>query len=235
MFNPESSTESKNLQEIVDFRFKQKSAERLIEYVTGIRLDNPEIGDRLTLDRKIIREKYHLPAKRGNLADYERFLKNLAKENNVVIRSKSDCGNFFDNYPEANGVYFREVNQVGVDIDKTTAESYTDDIITLEHELIHAIQRRYYPRMPSEIREYEAYVLRINIEIIREYFDDLESPLFTLLAAPLLGSVRHSYEEMSKKEGKNINPEWDNPYYFLEKVDKLDSAEIEVVRASRAD
>jgi hypothetical protein len=233
MFKPESPTESRNLQEIIDFRFKQRSADRLIEYITGMRLDDPGIGDRLLMDRKIIREKYHFPQTRGELVDYERFLKSVAKEKGVLIRNKSDCGSFFKDYPESGGVYFGDANQIGVDIDTATTESYRGDLVTLEHELIHALQRKYYPRMSSEIREYEAYVTGINIEGIRKYFDNIQSPLLTFLAAPLLGSVHHSYKENSKKEGFEIKPEWDNPYYFLEKVDKLDPAEIEAIRLSK--
>lgn len=235
MFKPESSTESKNLQEIIDFRFRQKSADRLIEYITGMRLDNPEIDDRLIMDRKIIREKYHLPEKRGELTDYDRFLKSVAKKEGVKIKNTSDVGSFFKDTQDAAGVYFREMNQIATDINTTTSESYGKSLITLEHELIHALQYKYYPEMPTEIREYEAYVIGISIEGIKEYFDDLESPLFTLLAAPLLGSVYFSYKEESERKGIEIKPNWDNPYYFLEKVDKLDPTEIEDVRLNKSE
>ncbi len=235
MFKPESSTEYKNLQEIIDFRFKQMSADRLIEYITGMRLDDPEIGERLLTDRKIIREKYNFPQTRGELVDYERFLKDVAKKKGVLIRNTSDCGSFFDDHPEARGVYFRDSNQIGTDVDTATAESYGSNLITLEHELIHALQYKYYPRMPSEIREYEAYVAGISIEGIKKYFDDLKSPLLTLLAAPLLSSVYFSYKEDSEAKGYEIKPEWDSPYYFLEKVDKLDPVEIEDIRLSKTE
>lgn len=233
MFKPESAAESKNIQEMVDFRFKQPSADRLMEYMVGMRCDNPDILQRLITDKRIMQEKYHLPEKRGSLTEYDRFLRNIAKENNVEIRNKSDCGVFFKEVPSnVMGVYMQEENQIGADIDTSNAESYAEGLLVLEHELIHSLQKKYYPRMPVEIREYEAYIVGWHFDHLKDY-SGLSSVLNILINTSLLHSVRYGYEQKSKKEGFEVKPEWDDPYYFLEKVDKLSPDEIEKTKLDK--
>lgn len=236
MFKPESPVESKNLKEIIDFRFNQMPAQRLIEYITGMKPNDPAIVERLITDQKIFRTKYHLPFKTEGfgITNYDRFLRNIAEENNVLIRSTSDCGNFFDKHPDAGGVYFKEVNQIGVDIDTSSNESYGKSLITMEHELIHALQHKYYPRMPIEIREYEAYIAGGNFDFLKDD-TDAEGVLSIFFSNYLLGSINHWYKEENEKKGIEIKPEWDSPYYFLEKVDKLDPTDIEAIRLSKSE
>ncbi|MEI6553922.1 MAG: hypothetical protein WCO09_05135 [bacterium] len=236
MFKPELPIESIKLQEIIDFRFNQISAERLAEYITGMRFDNPDIVERLITDQKIFRAKYHLPltTEGFGITNYDRFLRRIAKENDVLIKNTSDCGIFFTENSNAGGVYFKETNQIGVDIDDANYESYGKSLSVMQHELIHALQRKYYPRMPIEIREYEAYIACGNFDSLKDY-SGAQGVLSIFFSNYLLGSINHWYKEESDKKGAEVKPEWDSPYYFLEKIDKLDPAKIEDVRLSKSE
>ena len=41
-----------------------------------------------------------------------------------------------------------------------------------------------------------------------------------------MGSVDHWYDDTSQKMGYKIEPEWDNPEYFLKNVDKISEEKI---------
>ncbi len=215
----------KEIKELLDFRFNQSYASRLSEYITGLRPEDPKMVDRLIEDQKIIRTKYDLPYyyEFNSIPEYEDFLYNIAKKYGTDIRTKSECGKFFDEVPFANGVAFGDINAVGLNIDKETDKTYTKSLLVLEHELIHVMQKNQTPAMPTEHREYEAYISGLNIDAIREHPNDLEV-IFSFLIG---GSVNTWYNLESKEKGELLKPKWNNPEYFLTNVDKIDQRYID--------
>ena len=173
-------------------------ANKLSEQIIGLRINDPALPDRLIEDQKIIRAKYSLPKleARGNLDEYERDLLDIAKSTGVTIKSKSECGQFFNDYSYVGGVNFEKENKIGVDIDKTDSKSYSKSLGILEHELIHALQNKYHPRMPIEQMEYEAYIAGGNNELIKEHPE-----IAKLVFENLIGtSVKHWYEQNRKEK-----------------------------------
>ena len=217
------------LQEKIDSRFKQSYGSRLIEHVTGINPEDPKILERLIEDQKIIRAKYNLPAfdslKGYGITNYERFLKGIAEKFKVKINETSNCGSFFKENPDADGVYIAEENKIGLDIDKTSVYTYNASLQLLEHELIHAMQIQYYPLMPVELMEYEAYVSFVNLSKM----SDPEMAAMFLFNCGFLDSVRYGYEEASRKKGLEVKPKWNNPLFFLEHVDMMDKGDLEKI------
>ena len=135
--------EKLSVAEKIKFRQQQSEASRMVEYITGLSLDSPELFDRMEEDQVRVREKYGLPSrdyKFANPAEYERHLRNLAEVNGVEIRSKSDCGKFFEENPIAGAVYFDHNKSVGVGIEKTDIKKYFEGVTSLEHETIHSLQ-----------------------------------------------------------------------------------------------
>lgn len=178
---------------------------KLSEYLIGLKIDDPQIVERLIEDQKIIRAKYGLPSVDtvANPTEYERLLRAMAEDLGVEIKSTGEFGKFFDE-SHAGGVYFEDQNKIGVDINTESRESYIRSINILEHELIHALQHKNSPRMPIELMEYEAYVAGGNNEALK---DDPE--LVDFVFRYLIGnSVSHWYSFESKKRGEGISPTW---------------------------
>jgi len=199
----------------VRFRESQSTSSRLCELLTGMRPDNPKIFDRLREDQAIIRHKYELPENRkvrlANPVEYIAMLKKMAKKEKVSIRSKDEFGNFFKEHPAA-AVYEEENNTIGVNISYESKEDLRKGAQMLEHEMIHALQKKYYPDMPIEVMEYEAYLSSWNVDYLVEKEDMLEDAIGFFI----LGSVRHFYKE------KDLKMEWDSPRWFLKQVDKIE-------------
>lgn len=180
-------------------------ATKLSEHLIGMKIDDPQIVERLVEDQKVIRAKYGLPSvdSMPSPSEYERLLRNIAEDLGAEIKSTDEFGKFFDE-SHAGGVYFEDQNKIGVDINYATRESYIRSINVLEHELIHALQHRNSPRMPIELMEYEAYIAGGNNEALR---DDPE--LVDFVFRYLIGnSVSHWYSFESKKRGEDISPAW---------------------------
>jgi len=217
--------ENKPIDKTIDERFKESSTDRLVEYITGLKLDSPELINRLKTDQQIIRAKYGLPDREfkfANPSEYERYLKELARLNNVPIRNKSECGDFFEKY-RASGVFFEKDKTIGSNIDRSSLNKYTDSLVTLEHETIHSLQDKFYPSMPIEVREYEAYVANWNINFLEENFEEMD----VIFGFQVGESVRFWYrEEGEGKEGKK-DPEWDRPEYFLLNIDGISKEKID--------
>jgi hypothetical protein len=173
--------------------FFRDTANNLSEKILGMKVDNPEIINRLVEDQKVIRAKYGLPDldARESLGDYENYLRNRVSELGVTIEEESGCGKFFEEFRQAGGVFMDNERKIGVNIKKDDVQEYARSLNTLEHELIHAIQNIRYPSMPIELMEYEAYVAGGNMGVLREDTEIVEV-LFGLL---IEGSVRHWYEE----------------------------------------
>lgn len=201
-----------------EFRENQSYASRLAERITGLRPEDPRMPERLTEDRQFIREKYKLPNEAmlaDNPTEYKKQLEKIAKANGVKIKSKSDCGSFFQENPWTQGAAFEHESSIGLDVNQTNLQEYKTSVLIFEHELIHAIQMKKSPDLPIEGMEYEAYVASLNIEFLKENpaSDDVEF-LFDYYVG---GSVKHWYEEKGAENGTPVEPEWNNAEYFLAK------------------
>lgn len=215
------SSEAQRIKERIAFRTKQSFSERLAEYLTGLDLNSPEMIPRLIEDQKVIRAKYGLPQKDAilNSTEYELLLKNMAKKAGVAIRPKSECGDFFEKYRFAGAVNYSSEKKIGIDIDKSTEKDYARGLNALEHELIHSFQTEKYPSMPIELMEYEAYVAGGNMKIFETNPEAVEVVFGMLMA----GSIGNWYSEESEKRGTTVKPEWNNPEFFLKKVDNINA------------
>lgn len=221
-----NQTELKSVNERINDRFSQTRTDRVVEYITGLRFDSPDLLDRMEEDQIRVREKYGLPSrdyKFANPAEYERYLRDLAEVNGVQIRPKSDCGNFFEENPIAGAVYFDHNKSIGVGIEKTDIKKYFEGVTSLEHETIHSLQDKYYPEMPIEVMEYEAYVANWNIDYLRS---DKEA-IKVVFDFGIGISVGHWYKEQSEERGEVIRPRWDSPEYFLLNVDDVSQEQID--------
>jgi hypothetical protein len=227
----ESHEEKKDSQKIIELRFNQSYNSRLIEYATGLRPDDPGMGDKLVEDTKRIEAKYDLPPMTGPLTEIEYKLREIARKNKVDIRDKSACGVFFEENPYE-GVYLSELNATGVDINKNEKEEYWKSLLTLRHEIIHALQHARYPGMPIEVSEYEAYIGgNLSADRLRQNPEKIE----TVLGFYLSGSVLFWYKEENKKrkQGESkIKPAWDDPEFFLRQIDNVSDQEIEKYKQS---
>ncbi|MEK7579568.1 MAG: hypothetical protein AAB460_03515 [Patescibacteria group bacterium] len=223
------------IRELVEFRYRQSFGSMLAEYITGLRPDDPKMIERLRDDQKIIRAKYQLPESTAipNPADYERLLRNIAKELAVEIKERSACGSFFTENFFAGGVHFKGEKKIGVDIKRRNLLEYRKDLRVLEHELIHALQGLNSPQMPIELAEYEAYIAGCNIEFMRT--DSNIKNLESFFSFFIGGSVNHYYKYLSNKEGRKIIPKWDDPKFFLEEIDGVDKDEVSKVLRTNTD
>lgn len=217
-------TKGKNKEQLIDgiieFREKQPKIDRFCEYLTGLRLIDPLLLDKLIEDQKVIRAKYGLPNINIIFDDpnqYEEILKKIAQDINVRIEKKSEFGSFFTD-GSSSGVYFN--NRIGLSIDKSDKEKYSLSISTLEHEIIHSLQRRNQPKMPIEQQEYEANIANFNFD--DEMIDILrKNPSWTdVIFRKILISVSYFYEPMEE------TPIWNNPEYFLTQVDKINEEQL---------
>jgi hypothetical protein len=219
----------RDVEGVIESRVNQLYSDRLIEYITGLRTGDQRLFERLATDQKIIRAKYGLPSIENlpsfRLADYERFLNGLIEKYKVEVRETSDCGAFFEENPDAGGVYFENENKIGVDINRHSGYTYNMSLRMYEHEIVHAIQHRFYPSMPVEIREYEAYLAFMDFSNLR----DADSAVNHLLHQGLVESVKFWYEDQKERGNIDGSPKWNNPRYFLEHVDKVDKLEIDKI------
>jgi hypothetical protein len=221
-------------EEMVEFRFKQSRASRLAEYITGMRPDDPKMPERLILDQKIIRARYKLPERKAAFTtptEYEHFLKARAEQLGVTIKDKSECGTFFGENPMVGGIHFEEDKVIGLGIKKDSRDEYAKTLGTLEHELIHAEQFQASPRMPIELKEYEAYIAGINAKVVTE--GDPQGIEWAIFDFYIGSSVNFWYDDKNqnrKPEEPEATPVWNNPEYFLNNIDKVDHKVIEAYK-----
>ena len=223
---PVEASDSARTQKIVAERRKQTFSSRLSEYLTGMKPEDPRMVERLATDQEIIRGKYNLPSRKLPPAEFERAMMQMVKSLGVKIKSKSECGKFFEENPFAGAVHFGESKQIGMDMDRTDREAYFRSLGTLEHELVHAIQQSKSASMPIELMEYEAYVAGVNMEYLRANPEAINDALFNFFIGV---SVNTHYHLESEKKGARVSPVWDNPEYFL-KLDGIDPNTIENIR-----
>lgn len=221
-----NQSETVSVEKIIEDRFSQIKADRLSEYVIGLRLDDPKLLDRLQEDQLAVRAKYKLldrDYKFANPSEYEKYLTELARSNDIEIRPVNEYGKFFAEQNISRAAYLEEERTVVNSVDKTTRETYLRGIIQLEHELIHGLQHKYYPEMPIELAEYEAYVASWNIDYLRDHQENLK----TVFNVGLTYSVFADFDDKSEKLGREIKPIWDSPEYFLRNVDGVSEEAIQ--------
>ncbi len=206
--------EVKRVQETTESKEESASyGTQLLEHLTGLKIDDPKILEKLVEDKKRIRTKYNLPHEAMAKifpAEYERRLRELAKEFQTDIRSKAEFEKFFERHSHAAALYDPPEKNIVADVNKhESLEEYTKSLATLEHEVIHAIQRVRSPGMPIEVQEYEAY-LGANFHNLEELHNDpdREEVLDTLFTYQVGVSVNHWYHEQSDMLKEEVRPDW---------------------------
>ena len=218
-------TEQQNIDKKIENRFGQDRNERLVEHLLGYNFNNPKIFDKLDDDQNRAIVKYGLPVREfmfQNPGEYENILRNMAKENGVIITGKSDCGSFFDK-EGVEGAYFIDDRKIGINIDRSSQDEYILSLQTLRHELMHALQHKFYPNMSIEEREYEAHISGWNLVLLRENIEDLPKLFWNSVSS----SVDFWYQKISDELGYEVNPEWDSPEYFLRNIDGVNDTVIQ--------
>ncbi len=227
--------EVKSVEEKIKDRFSQTKPDRLVEYLTGLRLGDPKLLDRLEEDQEIVRAKYGLRNRNFNLSnpsDYESYLRELAQVNGVSIRPTSDCGQVIrENMDDNRSVFIENDSVIGNNIDKSTREEYLGSLINLEHEVIHSLQYKLTPDMPIEVCEYEAYIANWAINYLRKNPTVVEY----MFSCGIDRSVNDWYREQSEKFGEIVRPSWDSPEYFLLNVDGVSQEQIDEYKARQVD
>lgn len=222
-FEASLSIDEAKYQERIHFRENQSLISRLTEYITGFHIEEPRLPERICRDHELIRFKYSLPSRMVRVnspSEYERVLRERARALGILIRPKSDCGVFFKENQFAGGVFLSEERSIGADVNRNTKEKYRSSLITLEHEIIHAAQSKNSPGMPIELQEYEAYIAGINPDFFHGEDKEKITEGLAVLFQMIEGSVYTWYRLEGKKRGCDLKPEWENPKYFLEKVDR---------------
>ena len=227
--NPSEITKTES--DIIKSRFEQSNASKLSEYVTGLKIDDPKFIDKLEEDQKNIREKYNLPKREDRFDtpyEYEKYLRNLAKENGIKVVKKSEYdeqykNGYFENSLLAGAVYDGENKVIAIDINSSDENSYIKSLIAFEHETIHSLQDKNFPEMEIEKQEYEAYVANWNIYYSKRNPGSVE--LFFDFS--VVSSINRWYKEESKEKGEELKAKWKDPEYFLKSVDGISQDKIE--------
>lgn len=217
--------------DVIKSRFEQSNTSRLTEYVTGLRIEDPKLIEKLENDQLAIREKYKLPKREDrfdNPQNYENYLRKIAEENGIKVVSKEEYTteydkDFFENSFLAGAVYDNDHKVIAVDIDNSDENSYLKSLINFEHETIHSLQDKNSPNMEIEQQEYEAYVANWNIDYLKRNTDAIG----TVFDFAVGGSVNNWYREENKKNEEDVKPKWSDPEYFLKNVDRISQKKIE--------
>lgn len=151
------------------------------------------LGQRRVEVQATIRAKYRLPPRDMRFEDtteYIRRLREIAEENGVDIRHGYEFQQFFDETPDAGAVFMPKYNAAVVPL--------SEDLIKLagylEHEIIHGLQYKFYPRLTLRMMEYEAYVAGGNTRVL------VSDPSIFGLMVNMSLSVD---ESLKKKEANN--------------------------------
>jgi hypothetical protein len=224
------------IENIIKYRDNQTRVGRLCEIITGLKIEDSKLTDRLIEDQQIIRQKYGLPNRDivfDNPSEYEARLHAMAKDMGLKILEKGNknLNDFFDKNG-AKGVFMPEEFGVGILEKEGSLREYQDSMQTLEHEIIHALQKTHFPGMPVEAREYEAHLAAMNPEAIIKYGPENVFRFF------VGGSVFIDYKIMNdelKDKNQKIDIEWNSPEYFLTNIDGLSKEQIEAYRQLQKD
>jgi hypothetical protein len=193
-----------------------RSPDELAMFLTGLDLHDPALIDKLISDKEFIRHKYNLPPlilRTQEPDEYERTLKKRLRDEGINFRDGLEMGEFFAHNPSASGVFDEEENIVAVKhINRNDFVDFYQALSEMEHELIHALQHKYSPRMPIELMEYEAY-LGANFMAEKLLESDADRTAFALHDVLfgnfcIMGSVNWWYSDASKSRGVTVSPEW---------------------------
>lgn len=129
------------------------------------------LSERLTEDKFIVRQKYSLPNEGiwvHEPDEYYRQLEDIARKEGVQVRSKEEFGKFF-RQRLATAVYLSRQDIIAMEKmqDNDSLPKVGVKAATFEHELIHALQYRRYPRMELIRKEYEAYIAHASDNILK--------------------------------------------------------------------
>lgn len=197
----------------------QSNESKLMEHLTGIPLEKETaLTERIYADQSVFRKKYNLPdysERINNPLSYVKKIEEIAKENKIIIYNepsmftyvknilKIDLREPFTDNPLVTGYHTRSE---GIVINPENTKGITwggsgtasaDKIIeygyTIEHELIHRLQPK---DMPSEVKEYEAYIAAAA---------GLE-PKIPNIIKNIINGINHSTLSFYKEN--NLNPKW---------------------------
>lgn len=198
------------------FTIKMEQSEReLLKHITGLEADDPQVPERLIEDKARIRAKYDLPPlemRSQDPAGYERNLRERMKKEGIEYKEAWEVGGFFEHHPGAGGVYMGKENVISAKFDRGDIDEYYSSLGTMEHELVHGLQKKYSENMPIELQEYEAYIgSNFNVERLRGS-DDIEGDLSAMFGSMggIKGSVDWWYQNQSEHQGRTVIPEWDS-------------------------
>ena len=139
--------------------------------------------------REEVRGKYGLPECGGLWSDPQGYINEIEaflEREGIRIRGKHEFKDFFNNNPGAGAVAFGR--SVFRDATVVVGQASSSDWFglrarakQLSHESVHAMQDKYYPGMPDEQAEREAYYYQMfTPQKIRELSDDPEHLLFII-------------------------------------------------------
>ncbi len=183
----------------------------LAEHITGLNpvLEPEQLAARIIDDAAIFRSRYNLPPLEMRIQDpveYMRRLRQIAAREGIAIRPFHEYEDFF-NQNSAGGVYNSVLNQIVVkpSTNPDLLTALRTDAFLLEHELIHGLQNSYYPSMPIELMEYEAYLSNLS----PNFLDSLSSDPYKA-SNPF---YRTLYSTQWWYENKGLVPQWLPPGY----------------------
>lgn len=186
---------------------------QLAKYITGLDYTDPNLPDLLINDINIIRAKYNLPPRDMAFEDpyeYQRQLTALVQQKaGTTIIPEGDRLAFFESNPEAGGVFNSNDNAIltkypRYDLYPENPQGALNTQGTvLTHEVVHALQNKYYSGMPIERMEYEAYLATISQNWLKKASPaEIVNMLFDY---KINGSVSWWYKD------QGLIPSWVNP------------------------
>ncbi len=181
-----------------DIDLEDDEVKRMIKYITGIDYvlgKESLLRDRLLEDHDIVKSKYNLPDSRlrsDSPSEYISKLEEIGKKHDISIRNNYEMEVFFRGNEQIKAVFMEKSNEIFVPlVNKNNYKELIGYAENLEHELIHALQHKYYPNLPVEAMEYEAYVgANVSIEYLKEFpLDSIEKDFNTIKS-----SIEYWYE-----------------------------------------
>jgi len=194
-------------------------SDEIIRFLFGKNFDiyeRDELKARLKFDHAWVRERYGLPAERGeNLREYVKELRTQAEERGIAIGTKIDYLKKYGSEMTADGycdddeplVFLKDVPESDDELKRYAGE--------MEHELIHAGQvlAGEMGILPQELLEYMALVGgNLNLDLVES---DLGSVRDQIFAWGMLNSLGRWYER-NKKE-----PPWNMEWWKEKETDEV--------------
>lgn len=194
-----------------------KLVDPAINHLTGLRITDPELPTKLYTDQFNFRNNYNFPdaqLRRTNPSEYFERLKQSALVSGIEIHDKSLHADFFNDYPYAGGVYLEPNSKYNPTNTKVIAVNLSDPnkipLDAIDHEITHAHQP---PEMPSEVKEYEAYM----VQYIDADFNDPEI-VYSIFGNGIMNSTAFNYSERGLNLPDYLRPPVTTPPSLLAKV-----------------